>query len=58
MHTGLYNGAVGVEPHHGSKMRLLTLILVPSASSRRSGVWTLFASWLNILGIFVHRLVP
>jgi cytosine permease len=50
----LYNGAVGWSHITGSKMRLLTLILgAIGVVAAVAGVWTLFASWLNILGIFV-----
>ncbi|MGW3622597.1 cytosine permease [Streptomyces sp. NPDC000880] len=50
----LYNGAVGWSHITGSKMRLLTLILgVIGVIAAVAGVWTLFAAWLNLLGIFV-----
>jgi cytosine permease len=50
----LYNGAVGWSHITGSKMRLLTIILgVIGVIAAVAGVWTLFAAWLNILGIFV-----
>lgn len=50
----LYNGAVGWSHITGSKMRLLTLILgVIGVVAAVAGVWTLFAAWLNLLGIFV-----
>jgi cytosine permease len=50
----LYNGAVGWSHLTGSRMRLLTLILgVIGVIAAVAGVWTLFSTWLNLLGIFV-----
>ncbi|MFE9612672.1 cytosine permease [Streptomyces sp. NPDC006012] len=50
----LYNGAVGWSHLTGDKMRRLTLILgAVGVIAALAGVWTHFATWLNILGIFV-----
>ena len=50
----LYNGAVGWSHITASKMRLLTIMLgVVGVVAAVAGVWTLFADWLNILGVFV-----
>jgi cytosine permease len=50
----LYNGAVGWSHISGNKMRRLTLVLgVIGVIAAAAGVWTLFSTWLNILGIFV-----
>lgn len=50
----LYNGAVGWSHISGSRMRLLTLILgAIGVIAALAGIWTLFESWLNLLGIFV-----
>jgi len=50
----LYNGAVGWSHITASKMRLLTIVLgVVGVIAAVAGVWTLFADWLNILGVFV-----
>jgi cytosine permease len=50
----LYNGAVGWSHITNSKMRLLTVVLgVIGVIAAVAGVWTLFADWLNILGVFV-----
>jgi cytosine permease len=50
----LYNGAVGYSHLFKSRMRLLTLILgVLGGIAAAAGVWSLFASWLSLLGIFV-----
>jgi cytosine permease len=50
----LYNGAVGWSHITASKMRLLTVILgIIGVVAAVAGVWTLFADWLNILGVFV-----
>ncbi|HEV7791266.1 MAG TPA: cytosine permease [Pseudonocardia sp.] len=50
----LYNGAVGWSHITASKMRLLTIILgIIGVVAAVAGVWTLFADWLNILGVFV-----
>jgi cytosine permease len=50
----LYNGAVGWSHITASKMRLLTVVLgVIGVLAAVAGVWTLFADWLNILGVFV-----
>jgi cytosine permease len=50
----LYNGAVGWSQLTGSSMRRLTIILgVIGLIAALAGVWSHFAAWLNILGIFV-----
>ena len=50
----LYNGAVGWSHITNSRMRLLTVVLgVIGVIAAVAGVWTLFADWLNILGVFV-----
>ncbi|MGW0180743.1 cytosine permease [Nocardia sp. NPDC003345] len=50
----LYNGAVGWSQLTGSKMRLLTIILgAVGVVIALAGVWSHFATWLNLLGIFV-----
>jgi cytosine permease len=50
----LYNGAVGYSHLFKSRMRLLTLILgVLGGLAAVAGVWSLFAAWLSLLGIFV-----
>lgn len=50
----LYNGAVGWSQLTGNKMRRLTLILgVIGVVAALAGVWSHFATWLNLLGIFV-----
>jgi len=50
----LYNGAVGWSQLTGRSMRLLTVILgVIGLIAALAGVWSHFAAWLNILGIFV-----
>jgi cytosine permease len=50
----LYNGAVGWSHITASRMRLLTIVLgVIGVIAAMAGVWTLFADWLNILGVFV-----
>lgn len=50
----LYNGAVGYSHLLKSRMRLLTLILgVLGGIAAIAGVWSLFAEWLSLLGIFV-----
>lgn len=50
----LYNGAVGYSHLFKSRMRLLTLILgVLGGLAAIAGVWSLFAEWLSLLGIFV-----
>ncbi|GAC70406.1 cytosine permease [Gordonia soli] len=50
----LYNGAVGWSQLTGSTMRLLTIILgVVGLAIALAGVWSHFATWLNLLGIFV-----
>ncbi|MCW2697785.1 MAG: codB [Modestobacter sp.] len=50
----LYNGAVGWSQLTGSRMRVLTIVLgVIGVAAALAGVWSHFAAWLNILGIFV-----
>lgn len=50
----LYNGAVGWSQLTGSRMRVLTLVLgVLGLAAALAGVWSHFAAWLNVLGIFV-----
>lgn len=50
----LYNGAVGWSTLTGSTMRRLTLILgVLGMVAALAGAWSHFATWLNLLGIFV-----
>ncbi|HEY4005870.1 MAG TPA: cytosine permease [Pseudonocardia sp.] len=50
----LYNGAVGWSQLTGSRMRLLTILLgVLGLVAALAGVWEHFATWLNLLGIFV-----
>lgn len=50
----LYNGAVGWSQLVGSRMRLLTLVLgAVGLAVALAGVWSYFATWLNLLGIFV-----
>ena len=50
----LYNGAVGWSHITGSRMRLLTVILgVVGLAAAVAGVWSLFETWLNVLGVFV-----
>ncbi|HEY2206732.1 MAG TPA: cytosine permease [Pseudonocardia sp.] len=50
----LYNGAVGWSHITASRMRLLTVVLgVIGVIAAVAGVWTLFADWLNVLGVFV-----
>lgn len=50
----LYNGAVGWSTLTGSTMRRLTLILgVLGMVAALAGAWSYFATWLNLLGIFV-----
>ena len=50
----LYNGAVGWSQLTHSKMRLLTVVLgVLGLIAALAGVWSHFATWLNLLGIFV-----
>jgi len=50
----LYNGAVGWSQLTGSRMRLLTIVLgVVGLVAALAGVWSHFAEWLNLLGIFV-----
>ena len=50
----LYNGAVGYSHLFGSHMRLLTLVLgVIGGVLAVAGVWSLFLSWLNVLGVLV-----
>jgi len=50
----LYNGAVGWSHITGSRMRLLTVILGGvGLAAAVAGVWSLFETWLNVLGVFV-----
>jgi cytosine permease len=50
----LYNGAVGWSQLTGSRMRVLTIVLgVVGLVAALAGVWSYFADWLNLLGIFV-----
>jgi cytosine permease len=50
----LYNGAVGWSQLTGSRMRVLTVVLgVIGLIAALAGVWSHFATWLNLLGIFV-----
>ena len=50
----LYNGAVGWSQLTHSKMRLLTVVLgILGLVAALAGVWSHFATWLNLLGIFV-----
>ncbi len=50
----LYNGAVGWSTITNSRMRLLTIVLgVLGLAVALAGVWSHFATWLNLLGIFV-----
>ncbi len=50
----LYNGAVGWSQLTRSKMRLMTVVLgVLGLVAALAGVWSHFATWLNLLGIFV-----
>jgi cytosine permease len=50
----LYNGAVGWSQLTGGRMRVLTIALgVIGLIAALAGVWSHFAAWLNILGIFV-----
>jgi cytosine permease len=50
----LYNGAVGWSQLTGSRMRVLTLVLgALGLAAALAGVWSHFAAWLNVLGIFV-----
>ncbi|MDQ2789103.1 MAG: cytosine permease [Actinomycetota bacterium] len=50
----LYNGAVGWSQLTNSCMRLLTIVLgTLGLAAAMAGVWSYFATWLNLLGIFV-----
>ncbi|WP_432519134.1 cytosine permease [Kineococcus sp. SYSU DK006] len=50
----LYNGAVGWSQLSGGRMRVLTLVLGGiGLLAALAGVWSHFAAWLNLLGIFV-----
>jgi len=50
----LYNGAVGYSHLLGSRMRVLTLVLGAIGGVLAvAGVWSLFLSWLNVLGMLV-----
>lgn len=50
----LYNGAVSWSQLTGQRMRTLTVILgVIGLAAALAGVWSHFADWLNLLGVFV-----
>ena len=50
----LYNGAVGWSQLTGGRMRVLTVVLgAIGLIAALAGVWSHFATWLNLLGIFV-----
>lgn len=50
----LYNGAVGFGNLTGKTMRQLTIVLgVIGVIAAVAGVWSYFATWLNILGVLV-----
>jgi len=50
----LYNGAVGFGHLTGRTMRRLTVILgVIGVVAAVAGIWSYFATWLNILGVLV-----
>jgi cytosine permease len=50
----LYNGAVGFGHITGRTMRLLTIVLgVIGTAAAVAGIWSYFATWLNILGVLV-----
>jgi cytosine permease len=50
----LYNGAVGFGSITGKTMRQLTIVLgVVGTIAAVAGIWSYFATWLNILGVLV-----
>jgi cytosine permease len=50
----LYNGAVGFGHITGKTMRQLTIVLgVVGIVAAVAGIWSYFATWLNILGVLV-----
>ncbi len=50
----LYNGAVGYGHITGKTMRQLTIVLgVIGTAAAVAGIWSYFATWLNILGVLV-----
>ena len=50
----LYNGAVGFGNITGKTMRQLTIVLgVVGIAAAVAGIWSYFATWLNILGVLV-----
>jgi cytosine permease len=50
----LYNAAVGFGRMSGKTMRQLTIVLgVVGITAAVAGVWSYFATWLNILGVVV-----
>lgn len=50
----LYNGAVGFGHITGKTMRQLTIVLgVVGTVAAVAGIWSYFATWLNILGVLV-----
>ena len=50
----LYNGAVGFGHITGKTMRQLTIVLgIIGTIAAVAGIWSYFATWLNILGVLV-----
>ena len=50
----LYNGAVGFGHITGRTMRQLTIVLgIVGTIAAVAGIWSYFATWLNILGVLV-----
>lgn len=50
----LYNGAVGFGHITGKTMRQLTIVLgIVGTIAAVAGIWSYFATWLNILGVLV-----
>jgi cytosine permease len=50
----LYNGAVGFGNITGKTMRQLTIVLgAIGIAAAVAGIWSYFATWLNILGVLV-----
>jgi cytosine permease len=50
----LYNGAVGFGHLTGKTMRQLTIVLgVIGTIAAVAGIWSYFATWLNLLGVLV-----
>ena len=50
----LYNGAVGFGHITGKTMRQLTIVLgIIGTVAAVAGIWSYFATWLNILGVLV-----